>query len=185
MQFDSFLLLAIFPAALAAPAQSIDTKVSTRQSATTITDQLLFSITLPAFTARRNARDPPTLDWSSDGCTSSPDNPFGFPFVPACNRHDFGYNNYRAQTRFTESAKLRIDNNFRTDLYNQCTLTSVSGVCRALADVYYTFVRAFGGDDATPGRKKVAWSAQYDKAVETYNQLVAEAQAKGELPTLE
>lgn len=32
--------------------------------------------------------------------------------VPACYRHDFGYTNYRAQTRFTKSAKAAIDLNF-------------------------------------------------------------------------
>lgn len=86
-----------------------------RQSVNTLTDQILFSTTLPAFETRRNARNPPNLDWSSDGCTSSPDNPFGFPFVPACHRHDFGYNNYRIQGRFTQSGKLSIDNNFKTE----------------------------------------------------------------------
>lgn len=52
-----------------------------RQSLNTVTDQLLFSVTLPQFTSRRDARDPASLDWTSDGCTSSPDNPFGFYFV--------------------------------------------------------------------------------------------------------
>lgn len=117
MKFNA-LVLSLIPAALALPAtssSSSDASISTRQSANTITDQLLFSVTLPQFTARRNARDPATLDWTSDGCTSSPDNPFGFPFVPACNRHDFGYNNYRLQSRFTKSAKLSIDTNFKAE----------------------------------------------------------------------
>lgn len=109
-----FTLLALLPAVLALPTGE-DASVSKRQSANTVTDQLLFSVTLPQFTARRNARNPPTLDWTSDGCTSSPDNPFGFPFIPACNRHDFGYHNYRKQTRFTVSAKAKIDNNFKTE----------------------------------------------------------------------
>lgn len=52
-----------------------------RQSPVAVTDELTFQLTLPQFTARRNARDPPTLDWSTDGCTSSPDNPLGFDFV--------------------------------------------------------------------------------------------------------
>jgi hypothetical protein len=120
---------------------------------------------------------------SSDGCTSSPDNPFGFPFTPACNRHDFGYTNYRLQTRFTVSAKLKIDNNFKTDLYYQCSSVSLSSICRALADVYYAAVRAFGGDDATPGRRDLV--SDYEDAVARYDALVKEAQAKGELPVLE
>jgi len=116
MKLSSLLLCALPAAALVLPGGG-DTIIalSKRQSINTVTDELLFSITLPAFTARRNARDPSTLDWTSDGCTSSPDNPFGFPFVPACNRHDFGYHNYRNQNRFTESGKLRIDNQFKTE----------------------------------------------------------------------
>jgi hypothetical protein len=111
MKFST-LLLSLVPAAVAVPTALGHTK---RQNIQTVTDQLLFSVSLPTFTARRNARDPSTLDWTSDNCTSSPDNPFGFPFVPACQRHDFGYQNYRIQTRFTESAKLAIDNNFRSE----------------------------------------------------------------------
>lgn len=109
------LIVSLLPAAFALPAGNAETSVDKRQSANTVTDQLLFSVTLPTFTARRNARDPATLNWTSDGCTTSPDNPFGYPFVPACNRHDFGYHNYRAQSRFTTSAKGRIDSNFKTE----------------------------------------------------------------------
>jgi hypothetical protein len=109
-------LLTLTPAVLglALPAEGTTT-LAPRQSSVQITDQYLFSISLPTFTARRNARDPATLIWDSDGCSSSPDNPFGFPFVPACHRHDFGYRNYKAQNRFTDAGKLRIDNNFRTE----------------------------------------------------------------------
>lgn len=114
MKFSA-IILSLLPAVLALPTGEDASAVSKRQSANTVTDQLMFSVTLPQFTARRNARDPPTLDWTSDGCTSSPDNPFGFPFIPACNRHDFGYNNYRIQKRFTVSAKARIDSNFKTE----------------------------------------------------------------------
>ncbi|KAK3337612.1 prokaryotic phospholipase A2-domain-containing protein [Cercophora scortea] len=185
MKFTALALL-LAPAALALPTGDI-TEVQTRQSINTVTDQLLFSITLPAFTARRNAKNPATLDWSSDGCTDSPDNPFGFPFVPACNRHDFGYNNYRIQTRFTESGKLKIDNNFKTDLYYQCDSVSslTRGICKALADVYYAAVRAFGGGDATPGKRDDALVQAYEDAVAKYEALVAEAQANGILPVLE
>lgn len=102
------------PAVLALPAS--DAALTRRQgSLSAITDQLLFSITLPDFITRRNAKNPPNLDWTSDGCTSSPDNPFGFPFIPACYRHDFGYQNYRTQNRFTDSGKLNIDNNFKSE----------------------------------------------------------------------
>lgn len=110
----SALFLFTLPIALALPSGGASGLVG-RQTATALTDTILFSITLPAFEVRRNALNPPTLDWSSDGCTSSPDNPIGFPFVPACHRHDFGYQNYRAQARFTVSSKLSIDNNFKTE----------------------------------------------------------------------
>ncbi|KAL9563849.1 hypothetical protein ACKAV7_012021 [Fusarium commune] len=84
----SVSLLTLIPVVFALPTGE-DAAVSKRQTTDTVTGQLLFSITLPKFTARRNARDPPAFGWSSDGCTSSPNNPFGFPFVPACNRRNF------------------------------------------------------------------------------------------------
>uniref|UniRef100_A0A8H7N1F0 Uncharacterized protein n=1 Tax=Bionectria ochroleuca TaxID=29856 RepID=A0A8H7N1F0_BIOOC len=128
MKFAAIFLSVISVAAAAAVAPAIEA----RQSIETTTDEILFSITLPAFTARRNALDPNTVDWTSDGCTSSPDNPLGFPFTPACNRHDFGYNNYRAQTRLTVSTKKKIDDNFKKDLYYQCSSVSCAGYARPL-----------------------------------------------------
>jgi hypothetical protein len=41
------------------------------------TDRLLFSVSIEEFLAARDAQDPAGLDWSSDGCSSSPDDPFG------------------------------------------------------------------------------------------------------------
>ena len=115
MKFTTVLLSAL-PAALALPTTGNgEANVEARQSLNTITDDLLFRTTLPGFTSRRNARNPPSLDWSSDSCSSSPDNPLGYPFEPACHRHDFGYRNYKAQSRFTDAGKLSIDNNFRTE----------------------------------------------------------------------
>jgi len=105
-------VLSLLPAVLALPISSSPAK---RQTATTQTDDILFSISLRAFEERRRANDPPTLNWTSDGCSSSPDNPFGFPFTPACQRHDFGYRNYKAQRRFTDANRKRIDDNFRTE----------------------------------------------------------------------
>jgi len=109
-------LLALTPAAFAFPATpETAAAILKRLSLTEITDQYLFSLTLPQFTAKRNARDPSTLIWDSDGCSSSPDNPFGFPFTPACHRHDFGYRNYKNQNRFTDANKLKIDDNFKKE----------------------------------------------------------------------
>ncbi|KAK4120589.1 hypothetical protein N657DRAFT_579241, partial [Parathielavia appendiculata] len=89
-----------------------------RQSLEAITDQYLFNLTLPQFTAKRDARSPATLDWRSENCTLAPDNPLGFPFVQACHRHDFGYQKYQNQNRFTEAARLAIDNQFRMSNLN-------------------------------------------------------------------
>ena len=84
-------------------------------------------------------------DWSDNGCTASPDNPLGFDFRQSCQRHDFGYRNYKAQSRFTDPAKATIDDNFREDMYNQCaTEGALQGLCRGVADLYYAAVREFG-----------------------------------------
>ncbi|KAK2612087.1 hypothetical protein QQS21_001816 [Conoideocrella luteorostrata] len=174
----STLMLALASTALAAPsAHAASLK---RQDITAVTDELLFSITLPQFEARRNKKNPSSLDWSSDGCTSSPDNPFGFPFLPACHRHDFGYQNYRIQSRFTKAAKAKIDSNFKNDLYYQCQPVSAKGACDRLADVYYAAVKKFGGGDATKRGE-----LSYEEAVEAYNQAVKEAQDEGLLPVLD
>lgn len=113
MKYTS-ILAAVLPLATAIPADR-DTAIVSRETLEQLTDRYLFSLSLPDFSSRRNDRDPATVDWTSDGCTSSPDNPFGFPFVPACHRHDFGYRNYRLQTRFTQENKKRVDDNFRDE----------------------------------------------------------------------
>lgn len=40
--------------------------------------------------------------------------------------------------------KRRIDDNFKSDLYNQCAKQHFTDICEGLADVYYTAVRVFG-----------------------------------------
>ncbi|MPZ85044.1 MAG: phospholipase [Actinophytocola sp.] len=108
-----------------------------------VTDQYLFSTSLNSFQTIRSQRPyGDQLDWSSDGCSNSPDNPFGFNLVKACYRHDFGYRNYKRQGRFTESNRLRIDNNFKSDMYTVC---NGNWACNRFADVYYAAVRQFGG----------------------------------------
>ncbi|KAH7324423.1 prokaryotic phospholipase A2-domain-containing protein [Stachybotrys elegans] len=168
-------LLALLPAALAAPTES-HTLVG-RQTA--VTDELLFGMSLPAFIARRSAQDPPTLDWSSDSCSSSPDNPLGFPFDPACQRHDFGYRNYRAQSRFTDANKLAIDDNFLADLNYQCSGESQQGACEALARVYYQAVRWFGRE--TPAVTTEELPEEYLDAIAEYEAELEKARAAGKL----
>lgn len=68
-------------------------------------DQYLFDITLDSFMSHRDQRYPSYFWWESDGCSQSPDAPFGFPFLPACYRHDFGYDQYK---QVCASSTLRL-----------------------------------------------------------------------------
>ena len=133
-------VVAVFALVLGAgTAQAID--------APTVTDDYLFSKTLAQFStikAQRPYAD--QLDWSDDGCSWSPDNPFGFKFLPACQRHDFGYRNYKKQGRFNETTRLRIDNNFKSDMYFQC---AGNWACNRTADLYYAAVREFGASSVS------------------------------------
>ncbi|MDN3023283.1 phospholipase [Streptomyces sp. S.PB5] len=85
------------------------------------------------------------FDWSTDYCSSSPDNPFGFPFSMSCARHDFGYRNYKAIGAF-DANKSRLDSAFYEDLKRVCN--SYSGLtktsCTSTAWTYYQAVRALG-----------------------------------------
>ncbi len=118
-----------------APAHAVDIVA--------VTDDYLYSKSISQFTTLR-AQQPYAgqLDWSSDGCSYSPDNPFGFKFLPTCHRHDFGYRNYKRQGRWNEANRLRIDNNFKSDMYQQC---GSNWACKRTADLYYAAVREFGG----------------------------------------
>jgi len=187
----SALFVGLLPAALAAPSTG-ETGIVKRQTATT--DQYLFSYSLANFLIKRNAKSPATLNWTSDGCSNSPDNPLGFPFNPACYRHDFGYRNYKAQGRFTDANKLRIDdqptpfeatltdNDDNNSLLYQCSSNGHGGVCESLAWVYYKAVRAFGREAPIEKREEANEDAlmEYLKAVEAYNKVLAEALAAGE-----
>jgi hypothetical protein len=85
------------------------------------------------------------FDWSTDFCSSSPDQPLGFDFRLSCHRHDFGYRNYKAVGQF-EANKGRIDDAFYYDLRTKCATYSVwvRPACTSLAWSYYQAVRAFG-----------------------------------------
>ncbi|MFE1291277.1 phospholipase [Streptomyces sp. NPDC058751] len=92
------------------------------------------------------------FDWSTDYCTTSPDNPFGFPFKDSCARHDFGYRNYKAAGTF-EANKSRLDSAFYADLKRVCATYSGASKtsCDATAWTYYQAVSAFGGSPAVDG----------------------------------
>jgi phospholipase A2-like protein len=92
------------------------------------------------------------FDWSTDYCSSSPDNPLGFDFTLSCARHDFGYRNYKAVSLFP-SNKSRLDSMFYEDLKRKCASYSaaVRPACSALAWTYYQAVKAFGSVLITRG----------------------------------
>ncbi|MFI2425737.1 phospholipase [Streptomyces sp. NPDC018955] len=95
--------------------------------------------------ANRSAWSAYQFDWSTDYCSSSPDNPFGFPFSTACARHDFGYRNYKAAGTFS-AHKTRLDSAFHEDLKRVCNGYggATKTACDSTAWTYYQAVRAFG-----------------------------------------
>ena len=74
--------------------------------------------------------------------------------INSCYRHDFGYRNFKAQNRF-EANKARIDDNFKTDMFNQCANESAKGPCEATATLYYEAVKAFGRNNISDTRAEV------------------------------
>lgn len=96
-------------------AMIMESQEPTHATPEEVTDKLIFKTPLNDFVTSREKRDPSDLIWESDGCTHAPDNPMGFPFLPACQRHDFGYRNYRAQNRLNKATKKQIDSQFKTE----------------------------------------------------------------------
>jgi hypothetical protein len=90
------------------------------------------------------------FDWSTDLCSSSPDQPLGFDFRMSCRRHDFGYRNYKAVNQFP-SNKAHVDDAFYFDMRQVCA--GYSGVtkstCDGLAWTYYQAVKQFGALNVT------------------------------------
>jgi hypothetical protein len=85
------------------------------------------------------------FDWSTDFCSSSPDNPLGFDFRLPCWRHDFGYRNYKAVDLFAAN-KPWVDSAFYEDMKRKCATYNVfvRPACYSLAWTYYQAVKAFG-----------------------------------------
>lgn len=114
----------------------------TEEELRAVTDRYLFRTSLDGFVSLRADRPhDEQLDWSSDACSWSPDEPLGYEFTQSCLRHDFGYRNYQDQDRFTEPHRLRIDDRFRADMYTRC---DGDVTCQGVANVYYFAVRQFG-----------------------------------------
>lgn len=85
------------------------------------------------------------FDWSTDFCSSSPDQPLGFDFRMPCRRHDFGYRNYKRLGAFAAN-KSRVDSAFYADLLRKCDTYNffVRPACDSLAWTYYEAVSVFG-----------------------------------------
>ncbi|MER7801088.1 phospholipase [Streptomyces parvulus] len=89
------------------------------------------------------------FNWSTDYCSTSPDNPFGFPFKTSCARHDFGYRNYKEAGTFSAN-KARVDSAFYADLKRVCAAYSgaTRTSCDATAWTYYQAVDKLGSPAA-------------------------------------
>jgi len=85
------------------------------------------------------------FDWSTDYCSASPDQPLGFDFRLSCQRHDWGYRNYKLMSQFPDN-KARIDSAFYEDLKRKCATYNaiVRPACYSLAWTYYQAVDVFG-----------------------------------------
>jgi hypothetical protein len=98
-----------------------------------------------------------TFDWTTDYCSTSPDNPLGFPFKTACARHDFGYRNYKKAGTF-DANKARLDSMLYEDLKRVCNGYSGASktACDGTAWTYYHAVDIFGFSAAVDGNKSAA-----------------------------
>lgn len=110
-----------------------------------LTDKILFSYTIDQFKQAVLKRDPPELVWDrQDGCTGVLD----FGFTDSCNRHDFGFANYRKQNRLCPTSKRNLDDLLCKDMTNYCN-RKYSGwlrwfkrkTCLAAAKTYCAGVR--------------------------------------------
>ncbi|MEU4566598.1 phospholipase [Micromonospora sp. NPDC023956] len=145
---SAFALLALLGVASPAAAVTRDQKLSVMYSWT--------QTSASSYNAWNSARlnqgawSAYAFNWSTDYCSSSPDNPLGFTFNVSCYRHDFGYRNHKAMGVFTSANKARIDSAFYEDLKRVCATynSTVRPACTSLAWTYYQAVRAFGSRSA-------------------------------------
>ena len=109
------------------------------------------------------------LDWSTDYCSASPDEPLGFDFRMPCWRHDFGYRNFKAVGRFPAN-KDHVDSAFYVDLKTRCATYSVvvRPACYSLAWTYYEAVHNFGSIVVRPADldQAAAYKAALQRAPE-------------------
>lgn len=130
--------------ALAAPATAAPADKAQVLSSWTQTSESSYDAWLAAYN-NKGAWAEYGFDWSTDYCSSSPDNPLGFPFKLSCARHDFGYRNYKAMGSF-DANKARLDDAFYADLKRVCAGYSGASktACDGTAWTYYQAVKNFG-----------------------------------------
>ncbi|MEU8826189.1 phospholipase [Streptomyces sp. NPDC048636] len=130
--------------ALAAPAQAVPADKEQVLASWTDTSASSYDTWLSASNSQGSWADY-EFDWSTDYCSSSPDNPFGFPFQTACARHDFGYRNHKAMGIF-DANKARIDSAFYEDLKRVCNNYDggTKTACDSTAWTYYQAVKILG-----------------------------------------
>ncbi|ATL84050.1 hypothetical protein DNK48_24075 [Streptomyces malaysiensis subsp. malaysiensis] len=130
--------------ALAAPAQAVPADKQQVLASWTQTSASSYNTWLAARN-NQGSWSAYQFDWSTDYCSSSPDNPFGFPFQTACARHDFGYRNHKAMGIF-DANKGRLDSAFYEDLKRVCGAYSgaTKTSCDGTAWTYYQAVKIFG-----------------------------------------
>ena len=110
-----------------------------------------FNLDINTFARQRSSlrRQYPTLDWTTDGCSAPIVGSEGrsFNFRTACNRHDFGYRNFKALGLFDTSTRTLVDEQLHRDMNTYCSSQrrSFKVRCIAWSEIFYTMVRAAGG----------------------------------------
>ena len=123
-----------------------------------VVEWVTFGVDIGTFVSTRSAPFPGPYDWSSDGC-STPlpvglgDTGRSYNFRAACQRHDFGYRNFRLLDAlvgpgqwWNETTRRRIDDQFLADMLVSCAPRpwTQRTSCRAWARVYHRAVRVAG-----------------------------------------
>ena len=95
------------------------------------------------------------LDYSDDGCSAPVTGSVSlyYDFRRACDRHDFGYRNYKRLGLFDER-KAEVDLIFNRDMLDSCDemFIAVRRHCRNMAFIYYQGVDKLGGHCDLPGK---------------------------------
>jgi hypothetical protein len=110
-----------------------------------------FDLDIVTFTRQRFSlrRQYPALDWTTDGCSAPIVGSEGksFNFRSACDRHDFGYRNFKNLGLFDTTTRTLIDEQLHRDMNRACDSQrrTFKVRCVAWSEIFYTMVRAAGG----------------------------------------